>query len=274
VVRKILKETDMTFRKRLYLILEPTEKGSLLEQIFEVLLIILIILNIVVIVISSIKGVQEEYKIELYWFEVFSVVLFSIEYVARVYSIVENTRYKKQIRGRIAYLGTPMAIIDLMAILPFYLTFLPLDLRFLRIFRLMGLFRMFKVARYMHALTMFKRVMVERKEQLVLSFIFILFILVIISTIMFYVERDAQPEKFTSIPATMWWGIATLTTVGYGDMVPVTPLGQLLGGMFAITGVGLLALPAGILSSGFFELLHTPKAKKHTCPHCGKDFHA
>ena len=170
-------------------------------------------------------------------------------------------------------MGTSMAIIDLLAFIPFYLAFLPIDLRFLRIFRLMGLFRIFKVARYMTALTMFKRVIYERREQLILSFIFILFILVIISTIMFYVERDAQPDKFTSIPDTMWWGIATLTTVGYGDMVPITNLGKVLGGLFTITGVGLLALPTGILSSGFFELLHNPKSRKHTCPHCGKDFH-
>jgi voltage-gated potassium channel len=263
----------MTFRRRLYLILEPTEKGSIIERVLEMMLIVLIILNIVVIVISSIKNIYNEYKTEFYYFEIFSVVLFTIEYLARLYSIVESPKFKAPITGRLKYLTTPMAIVDLMAILPFYLTFLPIDLRFLRIFRLMGLFRMFKVARYMHALTMFRRVISERKEQLVLSFIFILFILVIISTIMFYVEREAQPEKFTSIPATMWWGIATLTTVGYGDMVPVTGLGRLLGGMFAITGVGLLALPAGILSSGFFELLHSPKAKKHTCPHCGKDFH-
>jgi voltage-gated potassium channel len=114
---------------------------------------------------------------------------------------------------------------------------------------------------------------VDRREQLVLSILFILFILIIISTVMFYVEREAQPDKFTSIPATMWWGIATLTTVGYGDMVPLTPLGKFLGGIFAITGVGLLALPAGILSSGFFEMLHKPKSRKHICPHCGKEFH-
>lgn len=128
---------------------------------------------------------------------------------------------------------------------------------------------MFKVARYMHALTMFKKVIYDRREQLVLSVMFILFILVIISTTMYYVEREAQPEKFTSIPATMWWGIATLTTVGYGDMVPITTWGRILGGMFAITGVGLLALPAGILSSGFFEMMHRPRARK--CPHCGEE---
>jgi voltage-gated potassium channel len=140
----------------------------------------------------------------------------------------------------------------------------------------MALFRMFKIARYLHALSIFRRVLKDRKEQLVLSFIFILFVLVVISFIMFYAEHDAQPDKFSSIPATMWWGIATLTTVGYGDIVPITALGKFLGGLFAIAGVGLLALPAGILSSGFFEMLHTKNTNaKHTkvCPHCGKEIH-
>ncbi len=171
---------------------------------------------------------------------------------------------------------SPIAIVDLLAILPFYFRFLAIDLRFLRIFRLMALFRMFKIARYLHALTIFRRVLKDRKEQLVLSFIFILFVLVVISFVMFYAENEAQPEKFSSIPATMWWGIATLTTVGYGDVVPITSLGKFLGGVFAIAGVGLLALPAGILSSGFFEMLHDKGSggkSTNVCPHCGKEIH-
>jgi voltage-gated potassium channel len=190
-----------------------------------------------------------------------------------MYAIVENPKYRHPFYGRLRFSKTPMALVDLLAILPFYLTFLPLDLRFLRIFRLMALFRMFKITRYMQAMIIFKKVIAERKEQLVLSFIFIIFILIIISFFMFIVEHEAQPEKFGSIPDAMWWGMATLTTVGYGDVVPITPIGKFLGGIFAISGVAILALPAGILSSGFFELLHAPKSKKHTCPHCGKDFH-
>jgi voltage-gated potassium channel len=135
---------------------------------------------------------------------------------------------------------------------------------------------MFKIARYLHALSIFRRVLKDRKEQLVLSFIFILFVLVVISFIMFYAENEAQPDKFSSIPATMWWGIATLTTVGYGDIVPITALGMFLGCNFAIGGVGLLALPAGILSSGFFEMIHTKNttsSRTRVCPHCGKEIH-
>jgi voltage-gated potassium channel len=261
----------MTFRKRLYLTLEPTEKGGILERIFEIILITIIILNILAIVCESIKDIHDQYEPYFRSFEVFSVIFFTIEYIARIYSIVESKKYTDPISGRLKFIITPMAVIDLLAFVPFYLAFLPLDLRFLRIFRLMGLFRMFKVARYMHALTLFKRVLYDRREQLVLSIVFILFVLVIISTTMFYVEREAQPDKFTSIPATMWWGIATITTVSYGDMVPATAWGRLLGGMFAIAGVGLLALPAGILSSGFFEMMHRPRKRK--CPHCGEDVH-
>jgi voltage-gated potassium channel len=267
----------MTFRKRLYRILEPNEKGGIVERIFEYALIIIIILNIVNILLDSVNEYHQEYGKLLKKLELFSVIFFTMEYFARIYSIVEKPGYTHPVKGRLKFLISPLAIIDLLAFLPFYLTFLPIDLLFLRMFRLMALFRMFKIARYLHALSIFKRVLADRKEQLVLSFFFILFVLVIISFVMFYTEHEAQPAKFSSIPATMWWGITTITTVGYGDMVPITPLGKFFGGLFAIAGIGLLALPAGILSSGFYEMLHNNEEiatnKTHKCPHCGKDIH-
>jgi voltage-gated potassium channel len=152
----------MTFRKRLYLTLDPSEKGGIPETIFEFILITIIILNIVAILLDSVKEIDAEYHEYFYRFEVFSVVFFTIEYLARLYSIVESPSFSHPVKGRITYIQTPMAIIDLLAFLPFYLTFLPLDLRFLRMFRLMGLFRMFKIARYMHALTLFKKVIFDR----------------------------------------------------------------------------------------------------------------
>jgi voltage-gated potassium channel len=265
----------MTLRRRLYLTLEPTEKGGLTERIFEVVLVLIIILNIAAIVLDSVESIRKDYDGIFHQFEVFSLIFYTIEYILRIYSIVESPKYSDPIKGRLKFATTPLAIVDLLAFLPFYFAFLPLDLRFLRIFRLMALFRVFKIARYLHALSLFKKVLTDRKEQLVLSFIFILFVLIIISFIMFYTENEAQPDKFTSIPATMWWGIATITTVGYGDMVPITPLGKFLGGIFAISGVGLLALPAGILSSGFFEMLHNHDSngnrKRKKCPHCGEE---
>ncbi len=263
----------MTIRKRLYLTLTPNEKGGLLERIFEIVLITIIVLNILAIVLDSVKDIDQQYISFFKTFEEFSVLFFTLEYIARVYSIVENPKYKDPVSGRVKYIMSALAIIDLLAFLPFYLGFFFVDLRFLRIFRLMALFRMFKITRYLHALNIFKRVLNDRKEQLLLSFFFILFILVIISFVMFYTEHDAQPDKFSSIPATMWWGISTLTTVGYGDMIPVTILGKFLSGLFAIAGVGLLALPVGILSSGFFSAMSTiEKRESIKCPHCGKEF--
>lgn len=267
----------MTFRRHIYVTLSSGEKGGFAEKAFEVLLVVTIVLNIIAIVLDSIPSVHEKYASLFRWFELFSICFFSIEYIARVYSIVENPKFSDPVRGRLRYMRTPMAIVDFLSILPFYLSFVSVDLRFLRMFRLMALFRMFKITRYMHAIKIFQMVLKQRKEQLVLSFLFILFILVVISFIMFYAENEAQPEKFSSIPAAMWWGIATLTTVGYGDIAPITDLGKFLGGIFAIAGVGFLALPAGILSSGFFELLHTPKTPDakmpKECPHCGKEIH-
>ena len=260
----------MTIRRRLYLTLETTEKGGILERIFEIMLVVIIVLNIFAIIMDSVDEYDIRYREFFHDFEIFSVIFFTIEYALRIYSIVENPRYRDPVKGRLKFARTWLAVIDALAFLPFYLTFLPFDLRFLRIFRLMGLFRMFKVARYMHAITIFRRVVYDRREQLVLSIILILFMLVIISTVMYYAEHAAQPDVFSSIPAAMWWGIATLTTVGYGDMVPITALGKILGGMFAVIGFGLLALPAGILSSGFFEFMHNQK-KTIKCPHCGKD---
>jgi voltage-gated potassium channel len=263
----------MTLRRRLYLILSPDERGGIIERVFEIVLITTIILNILAIVLDSIPSIHMEYAALFNGFEIYSLIFFSIEYVARVYSIVEHPRFRHPVHGRFKYVKSPIAIIDLLAIMPFYLKFISVDLRFLRIFRLMALFRMFKIARYLHALKIFRSVLRDRREQLILSFLFILFILVVISFIMFYVENEAQPEKFGSIPDTMWWGVATLTTVGYGDVVPVTSLGKFLGGIFAIAGVGLLALPAGILSSGFFEMLHNKRTDEKVakvCPHCGK----
>lgn len=270
----------MRFRKRLYITLAPREKGGFWERTFEIILIAIITLNMMAIIISSIPKFYEVYGRFFYEFEIFSAVFFALEYIARVYSVVEHPRYRHPIKGRLRYMVSPLAIVDLLAFLPSLIfIFLPftLDLRFLRLFRLTALFRIFKFTRYLRALDIFKRVVLERKEQLLLSFILLLFVLIIISFSMYYVERDVQPEKFSSIPATMWWSVVTLTTVGYGDIVPVTALGKSLAGIFTLAGVGLLALPAGILSAGFYEVLlredkHKDKenGESKRCPHCGE----
>ena len=162
-----------------------------------------------------------------------------------------------------------MMLIDLIVLLPPFLPNIGIDLRMLRMLRL------FKAFRYIRALHLISRVVEERKSELLASVILVLFLLFMSSTVIYFVEHPAQPDKFTSIPASMWWGVATLTTVGYGDIFPITPLGKFMGGLIAMLGIGLFAIPTGILASGFSSRLSTPeeKAEKDRCPHCGKSRH-
>ncbi len=217
-------------------------------------LIVLIALNVAAVILETVDPIYHAYKIWFDLFDLFSVLVFTIEYVARVWTIVEDERFSDGWRGRIRYMMTPMAIIDLLAILPFYFSlFIDADLRILRALRLL---RVFKLTRYSSAMTMLLDVLQEEAKTLFACF-FILFILLIItSTGAYLVEQAVQPDVFGSIPDSMWWALVTLTTVGYGDVTPVTPLGRIFGGIVTIIGVGMAALPAGILASGLADQLH------------------
>jgi voltage-gated potassium channel len=261
-----------TLRKRVFDLLEPTLSGLRSAMIIEYVLIALITCNIAAILLETVPEISSSYSTFFEHFEVFSVIIFTIEYALRLWTCAEKAKYKRPVTGRLRYSLSRSALIDLFSILPFYLNFLPIDLRILRVIRLFRLLRMLKIARYLTALNLIFAVIRDRREQLLVVIMFIFFLLVIISTVMFYVEGPAQPDKFSSIPATMWWGIATLTTVGYGDMVPITMWGKLLAGIIAVIGVGMYALPAGILSAGISEHLHNHKNRKtKRCPHCGKE---
>ena len=136
--------------------------------------------------------------------------------------------------------------------------------------RLIRLFRLFKLGRYSAAIKLFGRVLKAKREELFITAFAIFIILTISSSLLYYVEHKAQPEVFSSIPAAMWWGVATLTTVGYGDIYPITTLGKFLGAIISLLGIGLFAMPAGILSAGFIEEIRKTKETAKTCPHCGE----
>ncbi|RLG22187.1 ion transporter, partial [Methanosarcinales archaeon] len=161
-------------------------------------------------------------------------------------------------------------LIDLFAILPFYLPFLGLDLRSLRVLRLLRILRIAKVGRYYGALHLMKRVVVSKKEEIVLTTAIMALLLVLASSVLFYCENPYQPDTFSSIPATMWWAIATLSTVGYGDMYPITVLGKLFASLIAVRGIGMFALPTGIVGAGFVEEIQRSKDEAKVCPHCGE----
>jgi voltage-gated potassium channel len=241
------------------------------SKIFDYFILGLILVNCIAIILQSVKHYNDKYLTLFNALETFSVFVFSMELILRIWSIVEDEKYKSFISGRLKFVFSLGTIIDVLAILPFFLSFLAIDLRFIRIFRLLRIIRLFKVARYIHALDIITTVFKKRKEHLLITILLLMFMLVLSSTLMYYVENNAQPERFSSIPETMWWGVATLTTIGYGDMYPITILGKVLGSIISIIGIGLFALPTGILASGFSEeLAKKEKKEENLCPHCNK----
>ena len=260
-------------RKSLYRILETSlGKRRGISLLFNLLLITVITLNAIAIVLHTVPQYSRQFSRLFQDFELFSVVFFSIEYILRVWVCVENEKYHHPVWGRVRYMLSTSAIIDFLAIFPFYFSLFTTDLGIVRILRLFRIFRLFRVSRYSHAFRMIQSVVSDKKEELVLSTALVIFMLIIVSSVMYYVEHTAQPDKFSSIPATMWWGVTAMTTVGYGDIHPITPLGKFLGGISAIIGIGLFALPTGILVSGFNEHIRSRKTPtRRVCPHCGKE---
>lgn len=234
-------------------------------------LIGLILLNVLAVMAESVAGIKASYGSWLTGFEAISVAVFIMEYVLRVWSCTANPLYTHRVTGRIRFVVTPLAIIDLLAVLPSILFWAGVDLRFLRVVRLARLIRLGKLGRYSTALQSMWLAVRSRRDELVMALMLMALILVLASSLMYMAENDRQPEAFSSIPATMWWGIMTLTTVGYGDVYPVTVLGKLTAAVIAVVGIGLFALPAGIVGSAFVELREQQKAARQgACPHCGK----
>ncbi len=262
----------MTLRRKCYEILKITDRKGTLSYAFDVFLIVLILLNALALILATVESIFRAYRPLFHYFDLFSIVFFTVEYVLRVWTIPEHPQYRHPVLGRLAFVFSPLALIDLLAFAPYYLPFLGIDLRFVRMLRIFRLFRVFRVSRYLKAFDLIRNVFRQKREELFISLVFVAFILVVTSCIMYFVEHEAQPRAFSSIPATMWWGVATLTTVGYGDLYPITPLGKFLGSLIAILGVGLVALPAGILASGFSEEMTKRTHRRHdgVCPTCGQ----
>ncbi len=266
----------MVTKRRIHEIVQVAAPGDFASRIFTLTILTLIILNVLAIVAESISPLYHRFGPVFRDFEIVSVAAFTIEYFLRVWSCVASPSFSHPVLGRLRFAATPMAIVDLLAVLPFYLPFLGVDLRVIRIVRVFRLFRVAKLARYSTSLRRIHNVLRGRKEELLISFSAALVLLILASSLMYYVEHSAQPRVFSSIPAAMWWGISTLTTVGYGDTYPITPLGKMLGGLIAVFGIGMFALPTAILGGGFIEELQKNRAWQGwraagVCPHCGRN---
>lgn len=241
-------------------------------------IVALISASVLAFLLETVPWIQAAYGRGLALFEAGAVVVFTVEYLGRLWSAPEDERYGGP-GGRLRWMVSPLAIVDLLAILPFYLGFLvPVDLIALRLLRLFRILRLGKIARYSRSLKTMTRVVRRKRRELVMGFFTLTVLLVLASWAMWLTERHAQPEAFTSVPETLWWAVITLTTVGYGDVVPVTTVGRVLAGVLSVIGLGFIALPSGILASGFVEELQEEmRAEEEAghelparCPHCGE----
>jgi voltage-gated potassium channel len=250
-------------------LLHPELESSKWDRVFNIFIIVLIVLNVIAVMLETVEPVYAAYKNVFHYFDIITVSIFSVEYVLRVWSCIHDTRYHHPVYGRLRYMFSSGALIDLLAILPFYLhLIIGLDLRVLQILRLFRFFRLFRLTAYMKATKLITNVFKSTFNQLMLSFVLTLFLIIISSSLVYFAEHTAQPQVFSSIPETVWWSVITLTTVGYGNMVPITVAGKICTSVILIAGVALFALPAGIITAGFLEEIRKQKHHTHTCPHC------
>ncbi len=244
-----------SLREKVFALLEPTGHSGRLHVFVDNFIMFWIALSMVSVVLESVDSIDHLFAAGFYWVDLIAFTVFSVEYVGRIYSAPENPRYKAMSLPRWAFVRSGSAIVDLLTILPFLLeTLLPnaLDLRFLRVFRLT---RMLKLTRYTSATLTLVRV-AKREWEIIAASVFIMMLLVVLTASLGYLfEHDAQPDKFENIPQAIYWAVVTLASVGYGDISPVTPMGRFLTVVLALLGIGIFAIPAGLLASAFTDQL-------------------
>lgn len=242
-------------KRYLFDVLEGQVEGrGLLAYLLYYSIIGLILLNVTTLVFETLPSLQDPaYQALFEKIELISLILFTCEYLVRVWVATEDRsrRFQHKIWGRARYMMTPLAVIDFLAVFPSYFAAaLGADFRVLRLFRMM---RMLKLVRYSPALATLGRVYWAERKSVAAALMIMLTMLLFASTLLWTVEQQAQPEDFASIPHAMWWAISTLTTVGYGDVTPITALGRMIGGVVMVIGIGIFTLPAAILATGFAQ---------------------
>ncbi len=242
-------------KHRIYEIISPATQDDTYSRMFDLLVMILIILNVATIVISTFDTTEEWLVVFSYSVEIVCVLVFGVEYLLRLWT--SDLLYPEcgKIKARIKYIFSFMAIIDLLSIMPFTLPFIPdIDQRVADVFRIIRLLRVFKLHRYTSALSSMQIVLKRKASQLTSSVSVIILLTIITSIIIYNIESEAQPDVFINAFSGFWWSVATFTTVGYGDIVPITTVGKLFSSFIAFLGLGLIAVPTGIISAGYVEL--------------------
>ena len=267
--------SQSAMKRRIHEILEAGNNEDGFSRLVDVALLVLIMSNVAALVVSTDRRIYEAAPNFFLWFEGVSFCIFAVEYMLRVWACTAEPGYEKPVTGRLRYMMRPLMISDAVAVFSFFIILaVPPDsgvnLGVLRALRLIS--RTARLARYSPGMQALTLAVSSRRNELLAVVSVVGALLILASSLMYYVEQAAQPDKFSSIPATMWWGIITVTTVGYGDVAPVTPLGRFLAGVISLLGIGIFALPAGILGSGFMEQVGRRRyGAARTCPHCGKE---
>lgn len=249
-----------TERRRLARLFDDDLSSSLAGRIFNAALATLIIVNVAGVILESVQAVGQRYAEPLRWLEVVATTVFGVEYALRAWSAVElqNPRYRDPLWGRLRYLRSFFALVDLVAVLPAILGLLGAgDLRTLRLLRLL---RMLKLTRHATIFNLLWAVFREEARSIGAVLFILLLTLTISASLMYMIEGEAQPDAFSSIPAAMWWAVETLTTVGYGDLVPITVFGKIMGGVVSIVGVAALALFTSLITVSFLDQLRLRRA--------------
>jgi len=242
-------------KHRLHELLEISDPHDNATKIFNLILFGFIILNVLAVIVETTPQSQHMHQ----WlrdFETLSMWIFTLEYLTRIWTCNENPHYANAVTGRLHFTLTPLSLVDLLTILPFWLHMAGINVSMLRIMRFFRLLKFARLVRYSKAYVFITNSLYSRKDEFLVSFFLMLVTLLMASSLMYFAEHDAQPNVFSSIPAAFWWGVVTFTSVGYGDVYPITVMGKVIGGLFAIVGISVFALPTAILTAGMMEQIH------------------
>ena len=248
-----------TFRQHVHAIVWPSRFGGQIHNFFDLFIIVWVVLSVVSVLLETVESVHYIMAMEFAVLDSVAVAVFTTEYLMRIYSCVEDPRFKGAFTGRAGYAFTPGAVIDALAVMPFFLEALLhhlFDLRFLRIFRML---RLLKLTRFSDATKLVWDGIKREAGTIGASFFVLLLVIILCGSVGYLLEHAAQPDKFESIPTSIYWSVITLSSVGYGDISPITPLGRILASLMALLGIALVAIPAGILSAAFTDQLRVER---------------
>jgi voltage-gated potassium channel len=259
-------------RAQLFAILHEPDPGNRLARWLNWCLAALIVGNAIAVTLETVPGINRDFALTLQWFEALSTGVFVVEYLARVWTCVEQQRLRHPVWGRLRYMKQPLALLDLIAVATYWT---PWDLRFLRVVRLVRLLKIFHLYEFEAALERLSVSLERRKELLLVAVVLMAVFVYLASSLLYQIEHARQPQVFSSVPATFWWAMVTFNTIGYGDMVPLTPLGQLVAGLVSVFGVGVFALPTAIVIAAIIESSGSGTAYVcHACGHHGTTSHS